>query len=221
MTQLAIRSALIGLLITLLVAPGHLMAADAGEAERLVERLQARLANCRDYQYRVTCYERRGERQEERSFRLYVKDGRLIRIQVLSGRGRGSEAVLNARGQVRARKGGVLKAFARTLSPDDRRVCSLRGTPFWDAVCHNFLRDLQGRLGRPGAFSQVTSVPDQPGQYLLFLQMPGGIRERYWIDSRAMHLLRGEVCEGDVLVQRFQIDDIRENVGLSDTFFSF
>jgi outer membrane lipoprotein-sorting protein len=221
MTALHLRIALIALLPALLLAPGHVSAADSGEALRLVERLQSRLASCRDYQYRINGYERRGDREEERSFRLYVKDGRLVRIHVIAGRGRGSEAVLNARGQVRARKGGMLKAFARTLSPDDRRVCSLRGVPFWDAVCHNFLRELERRMNRPGAFSQVGTDRERPGTLLLSLQLPAGTRERYWIDPKLMHVVWGEVYEGDILVQRFEIADIRENTGLSDSFFSF
>jgi outer membrane lipoprotein-sorting protein len=221
MTLLHLRIALISLLPALLLAPGHVSAADGGDALRLIERLQSRLAGCRDYQYRIDGYERRGDREEERSFRLYVKDGRLVRIQVIAGRGRGSEAVLNARGQVRARKGGMLKAFPRTLRPDDRRVCSLRGVPFWDAVCHNFLRELECRMTRPGVLCQLGPDRERPGMLLLSLQSPTGTRERYCIDPKLMHVVRGEVFEGDLLVQRFEIDDIRENVGLSDSFFAF
>jgi outer membrane lipoprotein-sorting protein len=221
MTGLTIRTALIGLGLLFLLTSGHTLAADSGEADRLIERLQARLAGCRDYQYRMSCYERCGEREEERSYRVFVKDGRLVRIQVTAGRGRGSEAVLNARGQVRARKGGVLRAFARTLSPTDRRVCGLRGTPFWDAACHNFLAALQGRMTRPGAHCTLAPERNEPGVQVLHLQLPGGTHERYWIDLRAMHLVRGEIFEGDVLVHRFSISEIRENVGLSDSFFAF
>ena len=43
----------------------------------------------------------------------------MVRIRVLQGRGKGSEAVMDARGRVRARKSGLLKPFARTLRPDD------------------------------------------------------------------------------------------------------
>lgn len=221
MGLLIVRTTLVALTLTFLLAQGHVVAADADEAERLIGRMQARLAGCRDYQYRVLCFERRGDREEERSYRLFVKEGRMVKIQVIEGRGRGSEAVLNARGQVRGRKGGLLRSFARTLAPDDRRVCSLRGTPFWEAACHNFLRSLQARMGRPGVQSQIGRDPEQSGLQRLTLYLPGGDRERYWIDTRAMHLVRGEVYEGDVLVHRFQIDDVRENVGLTDSFFSF
>jgi len=53
------------------------------------------------------------------------------------------------------------------------------------------------------------------------LHRPGGIRERYWIDAPGTHVLKGEEFEGDLLVHRFTISAIRENVGLSDSFFSF
>jgi hypothetical protein len=48
MTGLTIRTALIGLGLLFLLTSGHTLAADSGEADRLIERLQARLAGDRD-----------------------------------------------------------------------------------------------------------------------------------------------------------------------------
>jgi outer membrane lipoprotein-sorting protein len=209
--------------IQLLLALSPILAT-AGGAQRavdLIDQLQARLADCQDYRYDVTCYERKGNQQEERSFRFFVKGTRRVRIQVLKGRGKGSEAVMDPQGQVRARKGGLLKAFVKTLRPDDPRVCSLRGTPFWEAACLNFLRALRLRATQQGTECELGLDPDQPALILLVVHRPEAIRERYWIDPQQMHLLRGEVLEGDLLVHRFAISDIRENTGLSDAFFSF
>jgi outer membrane lipoprotein-sorting protein len=203
------------------------VAADVAAAISLVDRMQTRLAQCKDYQYRLTSYERKGDREEERSYRLFVKDSRLVRIQVVGGRGKGSEAVLDARGEVRARQGGALKLFPKKLSLDDRRVCSLRGTPFWRAACHNFLKDLRARITQPGMECELSPDHEHPALLLLVLQQPAeGCEkyarcERYWIDTQQMHVVKGEVLEGDVLVERFSIQEIREDVGLSDSFFAF
>jgi outer membrane lipoprotein-sorting protein len=196
-------------------------AAGGQRAGELIDELQAHLAHCQDYRYDVSSYERKGNQQEERSYRFFVKGAQLVRIRVLQGRGKGSEAVRDAHGRVRARKGGLMRAFVRTLRPDDPRVCSLRGTPFWEAACPNFLKALRTRVTQPGTECELGPDPGQPLFLLLSIHRPGALRERYWIDPQGLHLIKGEEFEGDLLVHRFAISDIREDVGLSDSFFSF
>src|SRR5262245_31267494 len=67
---------------------------DAMSPMQVVDRLQERIARCRDYQYEVVSYERLGSREERRNYRLFVKDCRLVRVRITSGRGKGSEAVI-------------------------------------------------------------------------------------------------------------------------------
>ncbi len=196
-------------------------AAGTSEALQWVDRLQERLARCRDYECRIESFERKGDRKEERSYRLFVKDSRLVRVKVIDGRGKGSEATLDAHGRVRGRHGGLLKPFAQTLKPEDERVRSLRGTPFWDAACHNFLKSLRARIACPGTQCEVETDKAQPGKLLLVLRRPGAAHEEYWIDPQQMHLVRGELFEGEVLIQEFSVRELKENVGLSDDFFSF
>jgi outer membrane lipoprotein-sorting protein len=203
------------------LARGPAAAAGTPEALRLVDRLLDRLAQCRDYQCRITSYERQGDHEEERTFRLFVKEERLVRVQVLAGRGKGSEAVLDAQGRVRGRKGGLLKAFARTLEPDDRRIRSLRGQPFWEAAGHYFLKDLRGRMAQPGTVCEVEREGEPPGLARLVVQRAPATCETYWVDLGQMHVLRGEVLESGRLVQRFAVRGIKENAGLSDAFFCF
>jgi hypothetical protein len=208
-------------LIAFLLAVGRVAAGSSPDALRLVDRLQERMAQCRDYQCLICSFERLGSRQEERSYRLFVKDCRLVRIRVTAGRGKGSEAAIDAHGRLRGRKGGLLKSFAETLKPDDRRIRSLRGEPFWEAACHNFLKDLRLRLTEPGTRSEVEPDPEQPGWLLLVLSRPDATREKYWIDPQQMQLVRGELFENGLLVRQFSVRDVRENVGLTDDFFSF
>jgi hypothetical protein len=204
-----------------LLTVGGAAAAGTPEALQWVDRLQERLSQCHDYQYLVCSFERRGEQKESRSYRLFAKDSRLVRIRVVDGRGKGSEATLDPKGRVRGRKGGLLKPFAQTLKPDDDRLRSLRGTPFWDCACHNFLKELRARMTLPGTHCEIEPDRDQPAQLLLTVERPGAARERYWIDTHQMHIVRGETFEGDLLVQEFSIRELKENVGLNDDFFSF
>ena len=50
---------------------------------------------------------------------------------------------------------------------------------------------------------------------------PGATQAKYWIDPQQLRVIRGQVFENDVLVREFSIQEVKENVGLSDDFFSF
>lgn len=188
---------------------------------RVIERLQERIAACRDYQYEVVSYERLGAREERRSYRLFVKDSRLVRVRVTAGRGKGSEAAIDGKGRIRGRESGLLKSFDRGLKPEDRRLRSLRGQPFWECAAHNFLPSLRQRMTRPGVQCSLEKATDEPGHLVLEVRQPNSNWERYWIETPALRLARGEVGEGGQIVSRFEIRDLRENVGLTDGFFSF
>src|ERR1051325_3235980 len=82
-----LRTVHLGLLLAPLLAP----TAASDRAVDLIEALQARVAHCQDYQYMVSCYERKGDQQEERQSRFFVKGNRLVRVRILQGRGKGSE----------------------------------------------------------------------------------------------------------------------------------
>jgi outer membrane lipoprotein-sorting protein len=200
---------------------GQTSAGGTHEALQLIDRMQDRLSQCRDYQYVMSSIERKGNREEKRSYRMFVKDERLVRIKVVEGRGKGSEAAVDAKGRVRGRKGGLLKPFAQTLKPTDDRIRSLRGTPFWEAACHNFLKELRARIGEPGTQCDLQPDREQPGHVVLTVSRNGVTRERYWIDTHGLHMVKGELFEGDLQVQEFCIRDVKQNVGLDDDFFSF
>lgn len=212
---------LVGAFLVLIILP--LTGGTSAESDPLqcLECLLDRLAQCKDYQYRVTCYERDGKREEERTYALFVKDARMVRVKVLAGRGRGSEAVLDARGRVWGRKGGILKPFVQSLSNDDRRVRSLRGMAFWESAAHNYLRALRGRMALPAARSTIERDKERSGSLRLVVEAPGDLREEYWIDTEPLRLRQGEIREAGQLVVRFVLQDMRENVGLPDGFFDF
>ena len=207
--------------LALVLAPYLATPSSTDRAVDLIGKLQEHVAHCQDFQYDVTCYERKGKQQEERSCRFFVKGDRLVRVRVLEGRGKGSEAVMNAEGRVRARKSGLFHPFVRTLRPDDPRIRSLRGSPFWEAACPNFLKALRLRVTQPENECDMAPDPEQPALSVMTLHGPGGVQERYWFDAQGMHLIKGLEFEGDLLIHRFAIANIRENVGLSDSFFSF
>jgi hypothetical protein len=208
-------------LVAILLSTPSFGATSGADALRLVTRLQERLEGCQDYQCLVTCFERNGTAQEERSYRLYVKDPCLVRIKVVAGRGKGCEATRDRSGRIRARKAGLLKAFPKTLSPDDRRILSLRGTPFWEATGQCFLERLHACVARPDAQCDVGPDTEEPRLLLLQVHYSGPAQQKVWIDPQQMRLVRCELYEGGDLIQRFTVSQVKENTGLKDSFFSF
>jgi hypothetical protein len=186
-----------------------------------MDRLQERIEGCRDYQYDVACYERLNGREERRSYRLYAKDCCMVRVTVTSGRGKGSEATIDASGHIRGRKGGILKVFDVSLKPGDRRVRSLRGMPFWEAAAHNYLKALRERMACPGAHCSVEPADDPPAGLRILVRQADGNWEQYWVETPEMRIVRGEVYEAGQLARRYVISNVRENVGLTNKFFTF
>src|SRR3954453_5171867 len=66
----------IALLVLPLLSASRAPAAGPPEALQLIDRLQERMSQCRDYQYLVDSFERKGDQKEKRSYRLFVKDSR-------------------------------------------------------------------------------------------------------------------------------------------------
>ena len=82
--------------------------------------------------------------------------------------------------------------------PEDRRIRSLRGMPFWEAACHNFLKELRLRVTEPGTRSELEKDPDEPDRLLLTVSRPGATQEKYWIDPHQLQVIRGQLFENDV-----------------------
>src|SRR5438552_291670 len=73
--------ALLGVLLPL-AAAGR-AAASTPEALQLLDRLEERIAQFKDYQFLVSSFERKGDQREQRCYRLFVKDQRMVRIKVV------------------------------------------------------------------------------------------------------------------------------------------
>lgn len=79
-------------------------------------------------------YQKKGKEEDKRKYFVEFKKPLWIRLKVLEGKDKGSEALYNPEKKiVRGRKGGMLKGIVLTLSPDDKRVISLRGFRIYHA----------------------------------------------------------------------------------------
>jgi outer membrane lipoprotein-sorting protein len=196
-------------------------AADTNEGLRLLDSLRQRLDQANDYQCVATSYVRRGDREQERTYRLSVKDERMVRLKIVSGPGAGSEVTRDASGRIRGRRGGLLKSFAQTMQPDDPRLRCLDGTPFWEATGEQILRNLRQAAAQPGTRCEVRPATDAPGLVTMCLCQPGAAERKVWIDPRQCCVTRLEEYQGGALVRHLTVQELHTNVGLRDDYFSF
>jgi outer membrane lipoprotein-sorting protein len=79
-------------------------------------------------------YQKKGKEEDKRKYFVEFKKPLWIRLKVLEGKDKESEALYNPeKNIVRGRKGGILKGIVLTLSPDDKRVTSIRGYKIYNA----------------------------------------------------------------------------------------
>ena len=85
----------------------------------------------------------------------FFKKPKLIRLEVTSGGDKGSKVVLNKKGKVRAKAGGVLGVFTITMEPTDKRLQD-GDSSFVTTDLGSTLKDLQ--LTMTGAKATVTLI---------------------------------------------------------------
>ena len=213
-----------GLVCLLAIAGGAAGGQEPLTADQVIAKAEARHAGVTDYECVVDTESRLGEKEETTQVRVWFKKPALLRIRVLRGSNKGSEIVVDREGEIRARKGGLLKAFVARVKPDDSRLRTLRGTPVTDVEWGAFYRRFRERSMRPG--SDVTVAPraraDALYDVVLSYQEEGkGVREVYRIDPQLWSLTAAEILEDGVRVSSATFSETKIDSGLKDDWFRF
>ncbi len=97
-------------------------------------KVKERWETIKTYVCEYKTFQKKGDKSEETSYFVYFKKPLWVRLKVLKGKNKDSEAMYNPeKNIVRGRKGGLLKGVVLTLKPDDGRVVSIRGFKTYDA----------------------------------------------------------------------------------------
>lgn len=145
----------------------------------------------------------------------FFKKPKLIRLEVTSGGDKGSKVVLNKKGKVRAKAGGVLGVFTITMEPTDKRLQD-GDSSFVTTDLGSTLKDLQ--LTMNGAKATVTLIEGPRRAYQLVLERPGK-KDTILIDAELKLPFQWEVLRNGKFDSKTEWKNLTKNVGLADELF--
>jgi outer membrane lipoprotein-sorting protein len=172
----------------------------------------------KDYTETLVAHEVNGTRVEDRTYHFAFAKPSSARSTIVSGPGRGGEAVWNGGDHVRGHQGGFLSGIKLTLSITDGRTTDLRGKTITAAFYPTIIAAFEGDGGKmseePGPVvdgmptDAVILVPNDPAKHR-------GLTKDEMILSRATHLPVEHLGYiGTQLVEDERFTDIKINPDL-------
>jgi outer membrane lipoprotein-sorting protein len=184
----------------------------------IIESFQRALDNVDDYQCIFEEYTALGKQEERRTFRYFFKKPRLIRMEILSGRDRGSIAVYKD-GRVKGRKGGLLSFITLNLKLTDPRVTNIRGDRIDESDWFFLLQEVLVCQKKDTVRLVKTDYLDGKMVYLLEF----GINQQRNLYIEANTFLPKRLEQFDTngrLIHIIEYKDIRINQKLTEDFFN-
>ncbi len=217
---LTVATASAGLLFAVPLSPAR--GAETLAPAAILSRAEERFRSLTDYHCLAEGNATNGKKTEGGTYQVWFRQPRLARIKVVKGRSRGCEITVDARGQVRARRGGLLKPFVVRLKPNDERLLSIRDISIVEITWDAFFRRWRQNAAQPGARVTVAPrpTPDAPHQVVVSWTQNGKqFREHYHVDPKLWVLLEAELWENGERVDHIQFREIELNTGVEEKFF--
>ncbi|HEY9677435.1 MAG TPA: hypothetical protein V6C76_05475 [Drouetiella sp.] len=127
------------------------------------------------FNYQMTCFKPGGTVTSTGN--LYFKKPRLMKLEQTGGPDKGSVAILQADGKVKGHKGGALKFFNATLSPDSSLLLSANGWPMVKSDFTSLAEAVEGYIKEgdaPKMSEAPVTVPGHPEKLNIFELYKGG-----------------------------------------------
>jgi len=176
--------------------------------------------------YKMVVHKRNSTETE--TGKLFFRQPRLMRGEILTGAKRGSIAILCADGRVRGRTGGILSWFTGTLSPDSSMLRCINGFPFVETDFASLARYLKYKMLDKGDKSLVTNQPVKSANTpspAFVLDMYGGapgqelVIKRVYVDPKSnLPVYWEDYQDGKLYAQSFW-NDLKVNQDFPEGFF--
>ncbi len=177
------------------------------------------------FHFEMTAYKKGGEVTEEGNF--YFKKPRLLRLEEVGRYKRGSVAVLQNDGKVRAHLGGALKFIVVTLNPYAGELQSVNNYPMVDSDFLSLAQFLQNWV-KQGIQSRVSATPmllNGSTRKVYMVDMykassPDTVLKRVFVDEDTKLPVEWYDFVNGQLWSRSVFKDIKTNAGLTDETFT-
>ena len=153
---------------------------------------------------------------EERVYNYYFKKPKLIRMEITSGKDKGSVAVYKD-GKVRAHKGGILSFIVLTFDVRDKMVCDRRGKGM-DTTDWGYVIEEMERASKAGRMKVWRGKLEGKEVYVMEADL-GETSDRIYLSADTLIPLRREGLERGKVVSYEIYKDVELNVPLDDKLF--
>lgn len=192
------------------------LSATTPDARTLVGQMKQSFQSLRDYSCQTYTISFKNGKSKLDSHKYYFKKPALIRLEVTAGDDKGAVAILNAKGKVRAKAGGILGLFTITMEPDDRRLQDRDGSRFVDSHFGGTIADIERAINSGNA--TVTEFYQGRRLYRLEIERPAK-RDIILIDPQLMLPVEWQSVRQGRTDSKTEWRDLKVDTGLQDSIF--
>jgi hypothetical protein len=211
-------------LFAVLVGANCVAASAAGQAPAILAFDQA-FARVSDYTCVLHTYEAKGKQTQDRVYQYSFMKPHYVKTLILQGDGEGSGGVWVGGDQVSGHLGGILSGIHMKIDLHDRRAVSLRGVTIPQALLPRVIDEygtIPGRLTQSEGGKIGGVETDRLDLKVANPALNHGVSEQILYLSKVTHWpIRQIMYVGTCLVLDESVDDLRTNVGLTQTDFPF
>jgi outer membrane lipoprotein-sorting protein len=201
------------------------VSASAAREAPAIEAFDRAFAAVSDYTCVLRSHEVNGTKTQDRVYQYSFMKPHFLKTLIVAGAGKGSGAVWIGGDQVSAHLGGILSGIHVKINVDDPRALSLHGVTIPDGLLPGIIDDYQTI---PGTLTQSDGgeidgiETDRLDLKVADPSSNHGITEQIAYLSSSTHWpIRQIMYSGSQLVLDESVDDLKVNVGLTQSDFPF
>jgi len=193
-------------------------------ADALAQAIDA-FAKVNDYTATIIDHEVKGTDVQDRTYRYAFLKPSYVKLDIISGPGKGGGAVWTGGDQVSGHQGGLFSGIHLKISVHDGRATSLRGDTIDTGTVPAMLEQFKNPKGTVTESDDKTVDGTLTDELSLKVADPASLDGVTRVDlylSHTTHMpVRRERYVGDQLVKSEQVTDQKINIGLKPSDFPF
>jgi hypothetical protein len=184
------------------------------DAQAIIDRYASVWSNLRSYTCTWTVHERKGDRVQDRVYRVFFQKPLNTRAEIVDGDGKGSVALWTGGNRVRGHQGGILSFVKLNVDVRSRLAVSLRGATIAQLNMGSLLSHLQSigarnfTVEKQGEDSVLTArVHDPPPD-------TDALVEEFVFSPDGLPIESFQYGAGNIVLKHVTVSDYKLNVTL-------